>query len=306
MSGRCQDDDTAADASAVATRSTAPSPRISAPTGDLSRRRWCPRTYGPSSPCEPAARVCWRAAPASPRRSGASTPRSTCGGGRRDGDELSAGDTVLELTGPLRPILTAERTALNFLGRLSGIATLTAQYVPPPTRATRRWRCSTPARRRRACACSRRRPCGPVVAPATASASPTPCWSRTTTSPGRASPMPCAGPAALWPGRMVEIECDALDQVAEAARAGADAVLLDNMDPGRSSRPLRWRTSTRPGPHPHRGVRRGHAGHHRRLRGGRAGPDLGRRADALGPGARPRARPPLDDGRPVERRAEGR
>jgi nicotinate-nucleotide pyrophosphorylase (carboxylating) len=30
---------------------------------------------------------------------------------------------------------------------------------------------------------------------------------------------------------MVEIECDALDQVTEAARAGADAVLLDNMDP---------------------------------------------------------------------------
>jgi nicotinate-nucleotide pyrophosphorylase (carboxylating) len=35
----------------------------------------------------------------------------------------------------------------------------------------------------------------------------------------------------MWPGRLVEIECDALDQVAEAARAGADAVLLDNMDP---------------------------------------------------------------------------
>ncbi len=35
----------------------------------------------------------------------------------------------------------------------------------------------------------------------------------------------------LWPGRLVEIECDALHQVAEAARAGADAVLLDNMDP---------------------------------------------------------------------------
>ena len=37
---------------------------------------------------------------------------------------------------------------------------------------------------------------------------------------------------ALWPGRGVEVECDALEQVAEAARAGADAVLLDNMDPG--------------------------------------------------------------------------
>ena len=36
----------------------------------------------------------------------------------------------------------------------------------------------------------------------------------------------------LWPGRLVEIECDTLDQTAQAARAGADAVLLDNMDPG--------------------------------------------------------------------------
>ena len=45
-----------------------------------------------------------------------------------DGTQLSAGDTVMEVTGPLRPILTAERTALNFLGHLSGIATLTAQF----------------------------------------------------------------------------------------------------------------------------------------------------------------------------------
>jgi len=35
----------------------------------------------------------------------------------------------------------------------------------------------------------------------------------------------------LWPGRIVEIECDTVAQVAEAAGAGADAVLLDNMDP---------------------------------------------------------------------------
>ena len=42
---------------------------------------------------------------------------------------LEAGQTVMEVTGPLRPILTAERTALNFLGHLSGIATLTARYV---------------------------------------------------------------------------------------------------------------------------------------------------------------------------------
>jgi nicotinate-nucleotide pyrophosphorylase (carboxylating) len=36
---------------------------------------------------------------------------------------------------------------------------------------------------------------------------------------------------ALWPGRVVQIECDEMEQVVEAARAGADAVLLDNMDP---------------------------------------------------------------------------
>ncbi len=47
----------------------------------------------------------------------------------------------------------------------------------------------------------------------------------------------------------MEIECDTLDQVAEAARAGADAVLLDNMDPGDRRRGDRaWRTATPPGP----------------------------------------------------------
>src|SRR5690606_2488772 len=39
------------------------------------------------------------------------------------------GDVVLRVTGPLGPLLTAERTALNFLGRLSGIATLTHHFV---------------------------------------------------------------------------------------------------------------------------------------------------------------------------------
>jgi len=35
----------------------------------------------------------------------------------------------------------------------------------------------------------------------------------------------------LWPGLGVQVECDSLDQVAEAAAAGADALLLDNMSP---------------------------------------------------------------------------
>ncbi|MEO0982842.1 MAG: carboxylating nicotinate-nucleotide diphosphorylase [Pseudomonadota bacterium] len=46
-----------------------------------------------------------------------------------DGDALAPGDVIAELEGPARSLLTAERTMLNFIGRLSGVATLTARYV---------------------------------------------------------------------------------------------------------------------------------------------------------------------------------
>jgi nicotinate-nucleotide pyrophosphorylase (carboxylating) len=47
----------------------------------------------------------------------------------RDGQRLERGDVMLEVAGPARAILAGERVALNFLQRLSGVATLTAQYV---------------------------------------------------------------------------------------------------------------------------------------------------------------------------------
>jgi nicotinate-nucleotide pyrophosphorylase (carboxylating) len=47
----------------------------------------------------------------------------------RDGGIVAAGVHVLTISGPARAVLTAERTALNFVGRLSGVATLTADYV---------------------------------------------------------------------------------------------------------------------------------------------------------------------------------
>lgn len=46
-----------------------------------------------------------------------------------DGSRVHTGETVLSLEGPLQGILTGERTALNFLGRLSGVATLTRRFV---------------------------------------------------------------------------------------------------------------------------------------------------------------------------------
>ncbi|TIU81395.1 MAG: nicotinate-nucleotide diphosphorylase (carboxylating), partial [Mesorhizobium sp.] len=48
---------------------------------------------------------------------------------RPDGSDVGAGETIARLSGPARGLLTAERTALNFLCRLSGIATATAAMV---------------------------------------------------------------------------------------------------------------------------------------------------------------------------------
>src|ERR1700683_2475369 len=47
----------------------------------------------------------------------------------RDGATVAAGVNVLTISGPARAVLAGERTALNFVGRLSGVATLTSDYV---------------------------------------------------------------------------------------------------------------------------------------------------------------------------------
>src|SRR4051794_6998633 len=46
-----------------------------------------------------------------------------------DGDAVARGEHLLTIAGPARAVLSAERTALNFVGRLSGVATLTADYM---------------------------------------------------------------------------------------------------------------------------------------------------------------------------------
>ena len=47
----------------------------------------------------------------------------------KDGDKIKSGDVLIKVSGNARGILLAERTALNFLGHLSGVATLTSQWV---------------------------------------------------------------------------------------------------------------------------------------------------------------------------------
>ena len=48
---------------------------------------------------------------------------------KHDGSKVKKGDIIALVEGPSRALLSAERVALNFLGRMSGVATLTAQYV---------------------------------------------------------------------------------------------------------------------------------------------------------------------------------
>jgi nicotinate-nucleotide pyrophosphorylase (carboxylating) len=56
-------------------------------------------------------------------------PKVTMRVDKEDGSRLSPGDSVLYLSGHARALLTAERVALNFMQRLSGVASLTARYV---------------------------------------------------------------------------------------------------------------------------------------------------------------------------------
>ena len=204
-----------------------------------------------------------------------------------DGSVLEVGTTVMEVTGPLRPILTGERTALNFLGRLSGIATLTARYVAAaharnPAVQVLDTRKTTPGLRALEKAAVKAG--GGVNHRSSLSEA---VLVKDNHLAGSPSPRRWPAPGTLWPGRVVQIECDTLDQVAEAAQAGADAVLLDNMVPARVAHAIDAGACQGGRADRDRGLGRGHARDHRRLRRRRAGQDFGGRAHPLGHRARP-------------------
>lgn len=147
-----------------------------------------------------------------------------------DGAELSAGELLGVVRGPLASVLTAERTALNFLGHLSGIATLTAAFVDAAAQAgpARVWdtRKTTPGLRTLEKAAVRagggRNHRGNLSD-----------WLLVKDNHLGALGVAQAVQRArdLWPGRTVHVECDTFEQCTEALDAGADAVLLDNMSP---------------------------------------------------------------------------
>jgi nicotinate-nucleotide pyrophosphorylase (carboxylating) len=148
-----------------------------------------------------------------------------------DGDHLDAGKEFGRVTGRLAPILMAERTALNFLGHLSGVATLTARLVDAVTAvggSLRIWdtRKTTPGLRALEKAAVR----AGGGANHRGSLSE---WVLLKDNHIELFGISAAVARARqrWPGRTVHVECGDLDQVREAVAAGADALLLDNMSP---------------------------------------------------------------------------
>jgi nicotinate-nucleotide pyrophosphorylase (carboxylating) len=145
-----------------------------------------------------------------------------------DGDVLTAGQRLGMVHGPLRSVLTGERSALNFLGHLSGIATLTRAYVEAAggqcrIRDTRK---TTPGLRALEKAAVRAGGGANHRGNLSDAVLVKDNHLRTCTiaeAVDRAR--------ARWPGALVEVECDTLDQLVDAKAAGADLALLDNMTP---------------------------------------------------------------------------
>jgi nicotinate-nucleotide pyrophosphorylase (carboxylating) len=146
-----------------------------------------------------------------------------------DGDRVAAGQALLTVSGPVGPILTAERTALNLLCHLSGVATLTSRWVDavagtgarirdtrktlPGLRALEKYavRCGGGVNHRMSLSDAALIKDNHVAAAGSVGAA-------------------FAAVRAQAPGLPLEVECDTLDQVAEALTAGADLILLDNFD----------------------------------------------------------------------------
>jgi nicotinate-nucleotide pyrophosphorylase (carboxylating) len=146
-----------------------------------------------------------------------------------DGQVVGKGTLLLVVSGPAQALLTAERTALNIVQRLSGIATETAKYVSAIAHTKARLldtRKTTPGLRmleKHAAACggsvnhrlgldngvmlkdNHIAVCGSIANAVRIAKAKVPALTK------------------------IEVECDRLEQVREALEAGADVIMLDNM-----------------------------------------------------------------------------
>ena len=172
---------------------------------------------------------------------------------REDGDRLEAGAVIAEIAGPARSILTLERTALNFLQRLSGVATLTARFVAAiqgtsaeildTRKTTPGWRVLEKYAVR--CGGGRNHRLG--LHDAVLIKDNHLAWLQ---AEGDREPIAAAIAAARAhapSAAFVEVEVDSLDQLDVALRCRPDIILVDNLGPEALVEAVRLRDSTAPG-----------------------------------------------------------
>ncbi|MFM8579752.1 MAG: carboxylating nicotinate-nucleotide diphosphorylase [Planctomycetaceae bacterium] len=183
-----------------------------------------------------------------------------------DGTDVGRGEAVAEISGPVRSILTAERTILNVLGRLSGVATATARLVAlvgnGPSRVfdTRKtvpgWRLLDKYAVRMGGGWNHRTGLFDAILikdnhlaallaeavdrPGGASHGPGMAVRRARDFVVRTFPPARAG------AMIIEVEVDSLDQLADALPAAPDVVLLDNMEPTNLVKAVAMRNAVAP------------------------------------------------------------
>src|SRR5262249_6568472 len=143
----------------------------------------------------------------------------------RDGESIEAGMELGQVTGALRTILAGERTALNFLTHCSGVASVTRRYVRAARGKARilDTRKTIPALRAIEKAAVR---AGGGFNHRDSLSDAVLIKDNHLAVMGLTRAVERA--RARWPGRTVEVECESMEQVAEARAAGVDRVLLDN------------------------------------------------------------------------------
>jgi nicotinate-nucleotide pyrophosphorylase (carboxylating) len=176
-------------------------------------------------------------------------PRST------DGDVLEPGTEIARLAGSVRSLLALERTALNFLARLSGVASLTARFVASVahTRAkiydTRKttpgWRALEKYAVRCGGGCNHRFGLYDAVLIKDNHL----VWLHGPEAAGPADPIAGAiarARSGTPPGTKIEIEVDSLEQFDRALRSAPDIILLDNLRREHLAEAVRRRDSIAP------------------------------------------------------------
>jgi nicotinate-nucleotide pyrophosphorylase (carboxylating) len=167
-------------------------------------------------------------------------PKVTIRVDQEDGARVERGDSILYLTGHARALLAAERVALNFMQRLSGVASLTARYVDE-VRGTKAkildTRKTTPGWRlleKYAVRCG-----GGTNHRLNLSSAVLIKDNHLAAVEGDVGVAVRRARDLAPAGTKVEVECETLDQVRAALDAKADIIMLDNMSPAQMAESVR-------------------------------------------------------------------